>query len=65
MGQNIVKGATKGFRCEIMSCKIKDYLLFLSFETMVIMTYFNTHEFQETQIKNPFYPILSFYLVKD
>jgi len=34
---------------------------------MVIMThyFFLTHECQETQIKNPFDPILSFGLVKD
>ncbi len=35
---------------------------------MVMMahySFFNTHEFQETQIKNPFDPNLSFGLVKD
>jgi len=34
---------------------------------MVIMAHFlfNTHECQETQIKNPFNPILNFGFVKD
>jgi hypothetical protein len=66
MGQNIVKGATKGVGCEILSWKIKDLIFFAIWNHGNHGTFFlfNRHECQETQIKNPFDPILSFCLVK-
>ncbi len=53
---------------DVKFCHKKLRIFFLPFETMVIIaqySFFNTHECQELQIKNPFYPISGFCLVKN
>jgi len=67
LGQNTTKGATKGVECQILSWKTKDFFLFAiwNYRNHGTLFFFDTHEYQETQIKNPFDPILSFGLVND
>jgi hypothetical protein len=64
MGQNIIKGATKGIECQILSWKTKDFFFSLgNHGNHGTLFLFKRHECQKTQIKNPFDPILSFGLV--
>jgi len=68
LGQNTTKGAIKGVECQILSWKTKDFIFFAIWNYHnhgTFFFFFDTHEYQETQIKNPFDPILSFGLVKD
>jgi hypothetical protein len=60
---NTFKGTTKGISCQIISLKNKDFYFFIfPFEPSNHGTLFlfNTHECQETQIKNLFDSILWF-----
>jgi len=64
MGQNTIKGATKVVK--FCHKKLKICLIFSiwNYGNHGTLSFFNTHECQETQMKNPFYLILSVDLVK-
>ncbi len=59
MGQNTLKGATKGIKCQFLSLKNRDLRFFchLNHGNHDTLFFFYKHGCQETQIKNPFGPI--------
>jgi hypothetical protein len=61
---NIVKGATKGVEFYHKKQEIYLFIFIWNYRNHGTLFFFDTHECQENQIKNPFDPILSFRLVK-